>query len=195
MIFYSERAQPQVVRVEPQVGSVAYKKDSGDVSSPSRPSSLPMQSNNQSEPIPVPTQVKAYERIRSSSSPLSSPRKCGTEPSPLDSAKVWQLFLFYLSVNNVNTIHLGQSFFQEIFPKCWLFILQCQFICHGVIFVLILQLSSQNIKISPQPESKFSAPDIGSFSPPTGTCMWHINKSILIFNYINLYFVIMLHDL
>lgn len=88
-----------------------------------------------------------------------------------------------------------QSFFQEIFPKCWLFILQCQFICHGVIFVLILQLSSQNIKISPQPESKFSAPDIGSFSPPTGTCMWHINKSILIFNYINLYFVIMLHDL
>eukprot|EP00105_Crassostrea_gigas_P027967 XP_011449472.1 PREDICTED: serine/threonine-protein kinase ULK2 isoform X3 [Crassostrea gigas] len=117
-----ERAQPQVVRVEPQVGSVAYKKDSGDVSSPSRPSSLPMQSNNQSEPIPVPTQVKAYERIRSSSSPLSSPRKCGTEPSPLDSAK----------------------------------------------------LSSQNIKISPQPESKFSAPDIGSFSPPTGTLKFSV---------------------
>lgn len=101
VIFYSERSQPQVVRVEPQVGSVAYKKDSGDVSSPSRPSSLPMQSNNQSEPIPVPTQVKAYERIRSSSSPLSSPRKCGTEPSPLDSAKVWQLFLFYLSVKKM----------------------------------------------------------------------------------------------
>lgn len=118
MIFYSERAQPQVVRVEPQVGSVAYKKDSGDVSSPSRPSSLPMQSNNQSEPIPVPTQVKAYERIRSSSSPLSSPRKCGTEPSPLDSAKVWQLFLFYLSVNNVNTIHLRQSsFFKKYFQN------------------------------------------------------------------------------
>ncbi|XP_011449472.3 serine/threonine-protein kinase unc-51 isoform X3 [Magallana gigas] len=117
-----ERSQPQVVRVEPQVGSVAYKKDSGDVSSPSRPSSLPMQSNNQSEPIPVPTQVKAYERIRSSSSPLSSPRKCGTEPSPLDSAK----------------------------------------------------LSSQNIKISPQPESKFSAPDIGSFSPPTGTLKFSV---------------------
>nr|XP_022286175.1 serine/threonine-protein kinase ULK2-like isoform X3 [Crassostrea virginica] len=113
-----ERAQPQVVRVEPQAGSVAFKKDTVDVPSPSRPSSLPMQTQNQSEPIPVPTQVKAYERIRSSSSPLSSPRKFGAvEVSPVDPAK----------------------------------------------------LSSQNIKMSPQPESKFSAPDIGSFSPPTGT--------------------------
>ena len=88
-VCYSERAQPQVVRVEPQAGSVAFKKDTVDVQSPSRPSSLPMQTQNQSEPIPVPTQVKAYERIRSSSSPLSSPRKFGAaEVSPVDSAKV-----------------------------------------------------------------------------------------------------------
>ncbi|XP_061162788.1 serine/threonine-protein kinase ULK2-like isoform X2 [Saccostrea echinata] len=111
-----ERTPPRVVKVEPQTGSVAFKKDSSGMSSPSRPSTLPMQAQNQSEPIPVPTQVKAFERIRSSNSPLSSPRKSGMEISPVDSAK----------------------------------------------------MSSQNIKMSPQSERKpFSAPDIGSFSPPT----------------------------
>ena len=95
VVCYSERAQPQVVRVEPQAGSVAFKKDTVDVPSPSRPSSLPMQTQNQSEPIPVPTQVKAYERIRSSSSPLSSPRKFGAaEVSPVDPAKV-RIFHFF----------------------------------------------------------------------------------------------------
>lgn len=111
-----ERAQPQVMKVEPQTGSVGFRKDSSGMSSPSRPSTLPMQAQNQSEPIPVPTQVKAFERIRSSNSPLSSPRKSGMEISPIDSAR----------------------------------------------------LSSQNIKMSPQSERKpFTAPDIGSFSPPT----------------------------
>ncbi|XP_056008994.1 serine/threonine-protein kinase ULK2-like isoform X13 [Ostrea edulis] len=112
---FGERAKPQVVRVEPRAGSVAFKKNTNNVASPSRPSTLPMQqAQNQSEPIPVPTQVKAFERLRSCSSPHSNSNKSGMEISPAESAKS----------------------------------------------------SGQNVKMSPQVESRFSAPDIGSFSPP-----------------------------
>ncbi|XP_048751864.2 serine/threonine-protein kinase ULK2-like isoform X10 [Ostrea edulis] len=120
---FGERAKPQVVRVEPRAGSVAFKKNTNNVASPSRPSTLPMQqAQNQSEPIPVPTQVKAFERLRSCSSPHSNSNKSGMEISPAESAKS----------------------------------------------------SGQNVKMSPQVESRFSAPDIGSFSPPIGTLKFSI---------------------
>ncbi|KAK3085030.1 hypothetical protein FSP39_023107 [Pinctada imbricata] len=71
-----------------QSGNVAFRKTDEDIS-PSRPSTLPMpiQGSNQSEPIPVPSQVQAYRRIQSGSSPLSSPRKVAMDISPVGSNK------------------------------------------------------------------------------------------------------------
>ncbi|OWF55296.1 Serine/threonine-protein kinase unc-51 [Mizuhopecten yessoensis] len=76
------------VKVSPTSGAVAFSKKSPDeATSPSRPSTLPMQTDSppttkphSSQPIPVPGQVQAYHRI-SAGSP-SSPRKNSMDISP-----------------------------------------------------------------------------------------------------------------
>lgn len=73
------------VTASPNAGVVTFKKASDGQTSPNRPSTLPMQipapSSQTSEPIPVPSQVKAYQRIQSSMSPSQSPKKMDVSPA------------------------------------------------------------------------------------------------------------------
>ncbi|XP_033747712.1 serine/threonine-protein kinase unc-51-like isoform X2 [Pecten maximus] len=80
-----------VVKVSPSSGAAAFKKSPEEATSPSRPSTLPMQTDtppptkpHSSEPIPVPGQVQAYHRM-SAGSP-SSPRKNSMDISPTGSS-------------------------------------------------------------------------------------------------------------
>ncbi|KAJ8312952.1 hypothetical protein KUTeg_010325 [Tegillarca granosa] len=81
------------------------------------PTEIPAPSSQTSEPIPVPSQVKAYQRIQSSMSPSQSPKKM--DVSPAESVK---------------------------------------------------EQKKKEIQASPQSaENRFSGPDVGSMSPPTGS--------------------------
>ena len=93
----SPRLPRRCVRVSPQSGAAAYHRRTD---SPSRPSTLPVQSPvtsppgaadpGGSQPIPVPSQVKAYEKIQRSIGEVSpsSPGAGATKGLQLESPKV-----------------------------------------------------------------------------------------------------------
>ena len=82
----SPKLNPKLVRNSPRGGTVPMRKKAALTSSPrqtspSRPSSLPVHcpSTSPSQPIPVPSQVRAYEQIQ---------RSVGGSPSSPPSARV-----------------------------------------------------------------------------------------------------------